>query len=330
MSGKKSKENIPATTTSSNAIHPRRCMTQNFLLIWLGVSIDENKKDCQNTLAQLRNVSNDVDIFTQPDQCIDFLTDVKDIKAFLIVEDTIGQQLLPLIHDIPQLDALYILCHNKSTNEQWAKEWVKVKGVHTDIAAICESLQQDVKQCNENAVSMSFIALNEEASSQNLNQLEPTFMYTQIFKEILLTMKYDRQSIKNFTTYCRNGNCGSPNNITLFENEYHAELAIWWYTFPSFICSMLNCALRMLQAETIINMGFFLQDIHQQIEELHKSQVNDYHGNSFTLTIDSSCVGKQLHGLRYLWRETPCPFKQVTIYSGTDSNLPAPPYIRLF
>lgn len=49
-----------------------------------------------------------------------------------------------------------------------------------------------------------------------------------------------------------------------------------------------------------------------------------------TIAVNSSCVGQQLYGIRYLWRETPCPFKQAAIYSGTDSNLPSPPYLKLF
>ena len=46
------------------------------------------------------------------------------------------------------------------------------------------------------------------------------------------------------------------------------------------------------------------------------------------LTVSSSCVGQQLYGLRYLWRDTPCPFKQAAIYSSTDSNLPSLPYLK--
>ncbi len=48
------------------------------------------------------------------------------------------------------------------------------------------------------------------------------------------------------------------------------------------------------------------------------------------LTVPNACIGKQLYGLRYLWRETPCPFKQAPIYSSTDKNLPAGPYIKVF
>jgi sialate O-acetylesterase len=60
------------------------------------------------------------------------------------------------------------------------------------------------------------------------------------------------------------------------------------------------------------------------------SPISSKSGLTITLTVPSSCVGKQLYGLRYLWRETPCPFKQAALYSATDANLPSPPYIKLF
>jgi hypothetical protein len=46
---------------------------------------------------------------------------------------------------------------------------------------------------------------------------------------------------------------------------------------------MLNRALRTLEGDTIINMGFFIRDLHQQIQELHRNQVSTYHGKSFTV-----------------------------------------------
>jgi len=48
------------------------------------------------------------------------------------------------------------------------------------------------------------------------------------------------------------------------------------------------------------------------------------------LTVPPVCLSKSVHGVRYLWRETPCPFKQAAVYSTADSNLPAPPFIRFF
>ncbi len=48
------------------------------------------------------------------------------------------------------------------------------------------------------------------------------------------------------------------------------------------------------------------------------------------LIVPNTCIGKKLYGIRYRWRETPCPFKQASIYSSTDGNLPAGPYIKVF
>jgi len=121
MSGQNPNKNVSAssmgagaitTTSSSDAIHPRQRIAQNFLLIWVDASIDESKQDYQHTLAQLRSVANDINIFTKRDEAIDFLTGDHRKNAFLIVEGTLGRNLLPLIHDIPQLDAIYLLCGN--------------------------------------------------------------------------------------------------------------------------------------------------------------------------------------------------------------------------
>ncbi len=51
---------------------------------------------------------------------------------------------------------------------------------------------------------------------------------------------------------------------------------------------------------------------------------------TIALAVPQSCIGKTINGLRYLWRETPCLFKQAAIYSTLDSNLPSPPYIKFF
>ncbi|CAF0954952.1 unnamed protein product [Adineta steineri] len=190
---------------------------------------------------------------------------------------------------MPQLDAIYIFADNRSRYQEWTQNWTKIKGVHTDIKDICEALQSAVKQCDQDSIAISFHSVDEMASLENLNQLEPTFMYTQIFKEILFDMKHDEQAIKQFIAYCRNNNRLSPNNINnlssinidRFEREYHAQSAIWWYTFPTNIYSMLNCALRTLDANTIITMGFFMSHLHQQIQQLHEQQANSYEGKPF-------------------------------------------------
>jgi tetratricopeptide (TPR) repeat protein len=286
----KSNASTPSTdadTTAaalSAAIPPRERIAQNFLLIWIDANIDESKQDCQNTLTQLRSVVNNINMYTKADQCIQFLNDTQNEKAFIIVSGSLGQHLVPDIHALPQLDAIYIFCGDKSRHEPWAKKWTKIKGVYTDIKLICEALQGAAKQCNEDSVAVSFVSVGEEASNANLNQLEPSFMYTQIFKEILLEMEHDEKSMADLVAHCRalhEKNKVELAIITEFENDYRPKLAIWWYTRECFTYQMLNRALRTLEGDTIIKMGFFVRDLHQQIEQLYQKQISDYPEKSF-------------------------------------------------
>ncbi len=51
---------------------------------------------------------------------------------------------------------------------------------------------------------------------------------------------------------------------------------------------------------------------------------------TISLAVPSSCVSKPINAIRYLWRTTPCPFKEAAVYNSEDSDLPAPPYIHYF
>ena len=71
------------------------------------------------------------------------------------------------------------------------------------------------------------------------------------------------------------------NVINEFERDYRSQTSIWWYTRECFTYQMLNRALRNLEADTIINMGFLIRDLHRQIEQLHQKQVSGYRGKTF-------------------------------------------------
>ncbi|CAF1340628.1 unnamed protein product [Adineta ricciae] len=268
-----------ATLTTMHNNQPRQRMVQNCLLVWVDANIDEKDQDCQNTLTHLRSVVNDVNICSQPDACVQFLNSIGDEKAFVITSGSLGQHLVPEIHDIPQVNTIYIFCSNKSTHETWTKSWSKVEGVHTNIKEICEALTTGVKQHNQDSIAMSFVTVRRESSNADLNQLEPSFMYTQIFKKILLDMEHDKQAIKDLANYCRQrfqDNIVEQRVIGEFECNYRPDKAIWWYTRECFTYKMLNQALRTLDGEVIINMGFFLHDLHKQIQQLHQVQVSSY------------------------------------------------------
>ncbi|CAF1233102.1 unnamed protein product [Adineta steineri] len=271
------------TKAISNSSQRWKHMVQDYLLMCLDEHMDKTNKDYKYISTQIQTSTENVSVFTQRDECIDFLSDVQDIKSFLVVKDTTAQQIMLLINDIPQLGGVYIYNDNKTLHEEWIKKWDKIKSVHTNSNDLCQALQLDIKKYNQDSITMSFVTINEMASTDKLNQLEPNFMYTQIFKDILLNMQHNEQAIKYFIAYCRRHDCVSSININRFEKEYNAQTAIWWYTFPSNFFSMLNYGLRTLDADIIITMGFLLRDVHEQIQRLYKQQLSAYGGKSFVV-----------------------------------------------
>ncbi|CAF4167778.1 unnamed protein product [Adineta steineri] len=200
----------------------------------------------------------------------------------MIVSGSLGKHIVPRVHDISQVDSIFIFCHNKEWHNQWAKEWPKIKGVFTDITSICEALKPAVHQCEQNTTSISFVASNKK-----LDQLDPPFMYTQILKEILLTINFKDKHIKEFITYCREVYEDDENelkNVNQLQATYKNNIPIWWYTWDAFLYRMLNQALRTMDADLIVRMGFFIKDLHYDIKRLHSEQFNgDQSSKAFTV-----------------------------------------------
>jgi tetratricopeptide (TPR) repeat protein len=262
-------------------------MVQNVLLIWLDQNIDDNSADCRNTITQLRHTVNTINTFTDGKQCIPFLESMDNEKVCMIISGALGQHTVQRVHNMSQVDSIFIFCSNKKHHEQWAKDWSKVKGIFTEIKPICEALKQAAQQCEQNSISISIMGTGGDVSKKNPDQLDPSFMYTQIMKEILLTIKFEQQHIKEFITYCRDvlaDNPGQLQHVDKLERKYRDQTPIWWYTFECFLYPMLNRALRLMDADLIIKLGFFIGDLHRQIEQLHKEQfANPSSNQSFSV-----------------------------------------------
>ena len=267
---------------------------QDYHLIWLDANIDEsNSEDSRRTLAHLRQVAHHMEVFIDSDQCLEFISDNEDKKIFIIVSGSLGQEFVPKIGGMPQIDSICIFCQNGPKHKLWARQWPKVKGVFTRISPICNVFQEHVKHSNQNMLSISFISNNDELSSQSLDQIDQSFMYTQILKEILLTIDFDQQSIHDFTVHCRDKFADKTlelHSIDELEKEYHQHTPIWWYTYECFLYAMLNQALRTMEVDTIIRMGFFLRALHENIASLHAKQYGGQHHRASFVIYRGQCM----------------------------------------
>jgi hypothetical protein len=236
--GVKQSKTIPAVGTHAGMMNQRR-IVQNYLLVWLDANVSTSNQDSQRTLEHLRTVINDVTVFTQPEDCVTFLQGIQLEKVFLIVSGSLGQGFVPRIHAMTQIDAIYIFCGEKTRHKQWVKEWPKVKGVFTQIKPISKALELAVKDCDQDCAAVSFASGSADGASKiNLNQLESSFMYTQLFKNTLLTMEHDREkAVRDVVKYCQQAYADNPHQLALvneFGREYQLEQAVWWYTREGF------------------------------------------------------------------------------------------------
>ncbi|CAF5005796.1 unnamed protein product, partial [Rotaria sp. Silwood1] len=263
-------------------------IVQNFILVWLNSIIDDVSDDelC-DSIAKLQQIVNSINTFTDVDECIDFLTEIKDEKVLIIISDEYGQDVVSFMHDLNQINSIYIFCKNEPKENQSTQNGPKVKNIFFSISSICKAVKLDAQKCDQDSISISLVSNTSGTLNSNLDQLDPTFMYTQILKEILLTIDFNEQHIKDFTAYYRQhfaDNTAQLNKIDEFEKDYNKHPAIWWYTHQFCFYSVLNRALRLMEIDTLIKMGFFIHDLHHQIARLHSKQLNEQH-QSESLTI---------------------------------------------
>lgn len=83
-----------------------------------------------------------VNTFTDPDKCIDFITDLEVENVFMTSSGILSQITIPTIQDIPQISFIYIFDEYKDQHEQWTQQFPKIRGVFTETIPIYEALEK--------------------------------------------------------------------------------------------------------------------------------------------------------------------------------------------
>ncbi|CAM4818108.1 unnamed protein product [Rotaria magnacalcarata] len=255
-------------------------MLQNFLLVWLNAHIDDNNTDFTTSLTKVRSTMSTLIEFAEVDQCVDYLKSNLEQTILLIVNGTFVEDIMPLIHDMSQLDTVFIFYREETQQKELANKWSKVQGSFTSIESVCESLKIATEQCEHDAMPISFVPKDIviEASTKNksLDRLEPSYMYSVLFKEIILEIEEDNiQAMKDLVVYCRQKDI-DENQLNKFECDYQCRSPIWLYTCENFLYRMLNRSLGSLDMEIMTKLGFFIRSLHRQLEQLYQEQSSDY------------------------------------------------------
>ncbi|CAF3845736.1 unnamed protein product [Didymodactylos carnosus] len=234
-------------TDASSLMKSQERNLESNTVMWLDANIDSTE-DNRRAKARLRQTINYLRTFDDADQCVECISLVRTENIFLIVSGSLGQTVVPLIHDTRHVQSIYVFCSNKEWHEKWVTKFRKVRGVYTDIKHICEALEEQV-HISSNDMS-GLISVLSSSNSNNEKQ-EASFMYFQLLIEILLEIDSSDESKQELIEQCSKQYEENEKELAYieeFHKKYEPNRAIWWYTRECFLYRMLNKALRVYNA----------------------------------------------------------------------------------
>lgn len=258
------------TLSTNNSVQ----FAENLLLCWLDASSDKVNDANKRTIGNFQRAVNTVQTFTDLERCFAFLQSITDIEIVFVVSGSFGPQIVPRIVDFERIISIYIFCGNKANHIEWTKPYKKIKGIHTQIKDLTDSLRYDANKYDKSLTAFSILP---PGPITVLNAANRNFLYLQILKSLILETTYDKKFRQDFMTYSRDfysGNEYQLRIINTFEENYQLHAPIWWYTRKCFLYYMLRYAFAKVNYEIIYKFAFFIRDLHRDIK---KSYLQTHH-----------------------------------------------------
>ncbi|CAF0986490.1 unnamed protein product [Didymodactylos carnosus] len=265
---------------------------EDLTLVWL----DSNKDDYLNSISTLRCIINYTKFFTNPIDCLNYITSINKEKLFLVISGQFGKEIVPLIFQLPQVASIYIFCIDLGEHKKWVKVYeARIKGFFINKDLLFQKLIRDVKLYSKSLSSISTYSLSSNEKKQkslgNLTKEDHLFVYSQLLAEIFLQTKRtldENTARQELLQACRTyyqENQLELGKIEEFENTYRETNAITWYTKDCFLYRLINKALRTENIDIIFKFRFFIADLHKQIKELHSVNVKNPKQKRESLTV---------------------------------------------
>jgi hypothetical protein len=100
--------------------------SQTISLVWLDSSHGASVENI-SAQEQLRTFDANLKIFSGDNECETHIkSQSNETRIILIVDERLGEQIVPRVHDLSQIISIYVFCWDKAWHEQWAKEYPKV------------------------------------------------------------------------------------------------------------------------------------------------------------------------------------------------------------
>ena len=256
---------------------------ETFSVFWLDTQVNTTE-DNRRTQLKLREIINYLKTFDDQDECHKRILSLsQQDRLVLIVSGRCGRQLVPQIHNLRQVSSIYVYCMDKEANEQWAKDFVKIKSVIVELDDLIHAIQDDQKSRVKTEEPLSINIFNSSSKAdQSTTGLNGNFVHSLLLIDTLMRMKSIESDKQQLIKLCKNEY--ETNNAELvfvdeFEKDYRADKALWWYTRDSFLYRILNKALRVQNIDLLFLFRFVIADMYQQLKQYQQqTPISVYRG----------------------------------------------------
>lgn len=143
-------------------------------VLWLDANIEKLKKDHSPAFSFLQKLCISLRYFVESDLFVNLLFENTNKRYVAIVSGDMGQSTIPVIHDAPQIQAIFILCEKRAHHEQWTRTWSKVQGVFDRIDNLCQAVEQTLKHPGNDSDRVGSSRLHPPSSDRRSRTPEPT------------------------------------------------------------------------------------------------------------------------------------------------------------
>lgn len=99
---------------------------ESLSLIWLDADVNNSKENIE-VQNRLRSIINYLRTYRDATECENYIRTIPEgDRVLLIVSGELGQKIVPVIHTLRQILAIYIFCLNKEKHEEWSRQYIKV------------------------------------------------------------------------------------------------------------------------------------------------------------------------------------------------------------
>jgi hypothetical protein len=99
---------------------------ESLSLIWLDADVDTSRENL-DVQKRLRSTINYLKTFHDATACENHIRSVPDGDRMLfIVSGGLGREIVPRIHKLRQILAIYVFCYDRKKHEEWTQHFTKV------------------------------------------------------------------------------------------------------------------------------------------------------------------------------------------------------------